>query len=725
MAEFLLELFSEEIPARMQAKAAEDLSRIFSNTFANSLQKKLVDEDLASIGSGFKLISRQVTPRRLVLVVDLPESIDIIKDEKKGPRVGSENVAVQGFLKAAGLPSIDKAEIRKTDKGDFYFSPAQQTKRQTLEMLPEIINKVIWDFEWQKSMRWKGQNNFKWIRPLRSIIALYNGTIINGGFNVPNTEYVENNSKKPLSRDYLRIEFSNKTKGHRFMSIDDEITCKDFASYQAGLKKNNVILDREERKKTILDALQKAASKEGLQLRSDEGLLEEVAGLVEWPVVLVGSIDQQFMSVPDRVLITSMRQHQKYFALLKKDGKLSNRFAVVANIEANDGGKTIVAGNERVLRARLSDAKFFFEQDKAIKLEERLPKLQHIVFHAKLGSIGQKSGRVAALAQLIAPHVGASPAKALDAAVLMKADLVTGMVGEFPELQGYMGGEYAKAQGEDAEVAAAIADHYKPAGANDDAPKAPVSVAVALADKIDTLVAFFAIDEKPTGSKDPFALRRAALGITRILLENKLTLPLKAIFAEAYKALAKEVKNLPILEEKVCNDVFAFFIERLKVYLKDKNIKHDVVNAVLGGDDDDLLSIVSRADALTQFLAGDDGANLLAAYRRAANIVRIEAGKEKRDYGVSVDSRLLQQEAEIKVFDVLGKIAKPCADALNNGNFIEAMRHLGTLRKPLDAFFESVMVNTDDLAVRENRLRLLNMIRQQIDEIADFSKIEG
>jgi glycyl-tRNA synthetase beta chain len=451
-----------------------------------------------------------------------------------------------------------------------------------------------------------------------------------------------------------------------------------------------------------------------------------VAGLVEWPVAMLGTIDSDFMSVPERVLITSMRQHQKYFALLTKDGKLSNRFAVVANIEGNDGGKTIIAGNERVLRARLSDAKFFWEQDKIIKLEDRLPKLKDIVFHAKLGTIGQKTERMVKLAQDLAPAVKANAVAATEAAMLAKADLVCGMVGEFPELQGYMGGQYAAVQGEDAEVAAAIGDHYKPVGANDDVPTKPVSIAVALADKIDTLVAFYAIDEKPTGSKDPYALRRAALGVIRLVLENNINLKLKPILKNAYVILAGQLGNVPQAEGKVISELFEFFTDRLKVYLREKNVRHDVIAAVLAlGDEDDLLRIVARAQAVEAFLSGADGQSLLAAYRRAANIIKIESGKDKKEYTGEVDSRLLQQEAEIKVSDTIVKISAPVKQAVASADFKDAMQKLAQLRASLDSFFESVMVNTDDAPVRANRLRLLNSIRATMDTIADFSKIEG
>ncbi len=698
MAEFLLELFSEEIPARMQAKAGEDLQAFFT--------AQLAANDLT-----VKSIAHHTTPRRLTLVVDgLPASRPEKSEERKGPRVGSPDQAIQGFLKSSGLKKIEDAEVRKTDKGDFYFCQIKQPAMPTAAILPDIIQKLIAEFDWPKSMRWNSSQK-TWVRPLRGVCAVFDGKPVQGQADFGNGTV---------------IVFGQNTFGHRFLSDGKSVSVKDFKDYQKKLESNHVILNREDRKQKIKTDLDALAKKQGLAVREDVGLLEEVAGLVEWPVVLLGKIDAEFMTVPDRVLITSMRQHQKYFSLLNKDGSLANQFAFVANIDAKDGGKAIIAGNERVLRARLSDAKFFWDQDRKTRMEERLPKLKDIVFHAKLGTIGQKVERLSNITKALAEKSGANLVHALDSAILCKADLVTGMVGEFPELQGYMGGEYARAEGEDPAVVDAIANHYRPLGPGDEIPKQPLSMALALADKIDTLVGFFMVGEKPTGSKDPFALRRACLGIIRIILENKMAVSLRPLIGLVYQNYAEQLEDIKLGEEKLCDEVMEFFHDRLKVYLKDKDIRHDVVASVLSLDgESDLLKTVGRAEAVQKYLSDPQGQQLLAAYRRAANIVRAEAAKDKRDYGAAADSRLLQQPSEIKVFDILQKNYAPAERLIEQGKFGEAIQTLSQLRAPLDEFFENVKVNAEDPEIRDNRLRLLNQIRATIDTIADFSKIEG
>ncbi len=702
-AEFLLELFSEEIPARMQTQAAENLK----NFFAQSLDANQLT---------YSKINSFVTPRRMTLVVEnLAKERPAQSEEKRGPRVGSPDQAIQGFLKSANLNKIEDAEVRKTDKGDFYFCQINKPALSAADILRQIICSLPLSFEWQKSMRWQGSAS--WIRPLRGVTAVFNGVPFSGTLEIGGMNKHD---------DQTILKFTDGILGHRFLSDGKPIAVKNFADYAKKLESASVIVDQTARRQKIQSALNDAAKKHGLSVRDDVGLLDEVTGLVEWPVVLIGSIDPEFMVLPDRVLMTSMRQHQKYFSLLQADGKMANKFAFVANIDANDGGKAIIAGNERVLRARLFDAKFFWEQDLKIHLEDRLPQLKDIVFHAKLGTVGQKVERLSHLVPAIAASVGADPARAADAAILSKADLVTGMVGEFPELQGYMGGEYARAEGEDADVATAIAEHYRPLGPTDDVPKSPLSASLALADKIDTLVGFFMAGEKPTGSKDPFALRRAALGIIRIILENKINLSMRAVAALAYQNYAEQMADVPLTEEKLCAEIMEFFHDRMKVYLRDQGIRHDVVAASLASaGESDLLRASQRAATVQNYLSGADGAGLLAAYRRAANIVRAEAAKDKKEYNGEPDSRLLQQEPEIKLFDMVYKNLEPMRRLIEQSKFAESMQTLSRVREPMDAFFDAVIVNTDDPLVRENRLRLLNYVRAAIDSIADFSKIEG
>lgn len=688
MAEFLLELFSEEIPARMQARAAEDLER-------------LVTEGLRKHGLDFSSQRSFVTPRRLTLVIDgLPAATPDISEERRGPRVGAPAQALDGFLKGAGV-GLDACEQRDTGKGVFYFAVISRKGRPTDEVIQEVVEQTLADFPWPKSMRW-GAHAVRWVRPLQSIIALFGGKVV------------------PVS--FGPVKAGDVTRGHRFLA-PALFAVKDFADYAARLAAAKVVLDPAERRRSIVDQAEQAAVREGLTLRQDEGLLAEVTGLVEWPAVLVGTIDQAFMDVPDEVLITSMRAHQKYFSLLKADGRLANRFLVVSNMEAADGGKAIVAGNERVLRARLSDAKFFWDTDRKHRLESRLPKLAERLYYARLGSMAEKVERVSALAARIAGPIGADAPLAARAARLSKADLSSEMVGEFPELQGVMGRYYALTDGEPAAVADAIADHYAPQGPNDRCPTNPLSVAVALADKLDSLVGFFAIDEKPTGSKDPFALRRAALGVIRLVLENGLRVGLKPLFVAAHGAFTQP---LTIGAERTAGDLLDFFADRLKVHLREKGVRHDLVSGIFAlGGEDDLIRLLARVDALKDFLASEDGANLLTAYRRAANIVRIEEKKDGKAHAGDVDPALLEAPEEKALLQALGEVAQAMAPALAAERFAEAMTALAKLRRPVDAFFDKVTVNCDAPAVRLNRLNLLSRIEAAMGVIADFSKIEG
>jgi glycyl-tRNA synthetase beta chain len=704
MAELLLELFSEEIPARMQARAAEDLQR-------------LVTEKLKAAGLTFTSAKSFVTPRRLALVVDgLPLAQPDVKEEKKGPRVGSPQQAVDGFLKSAGLTSLDQCEKRDTGKGEFYFAVVEKKGVATADVIDGFLDSILMELSWPKSMRW-ASNDFRWVRPLHSVVALFDGKVSR------RTDFdlgVAQNKKRG------RVSIGDKTRGHRFLS-PGEITVTSFADYQGKLKAAKVILDQAERKASIKAQSEKIAADADLTEKPDEGLLEEVTGLVEWPTVLMGKIDDEFMSVPHEVLTTSMRVNQKYFALLDKDGRLAPRFLVTANIEANDGGKAIVHGNERVLRARLSDAKFFWDQDLKTTLAERVPALDPITYHAKLGSVGDKARRVKLLSREIAKYVpGCDAGLANQAAALAKADLVSGMVGEFPELQGIMGRYYARAEKLPEDVADAIADHYKPLGPNDTCPRAPVSVAVALADKIDTLTGFFAIDEKPTGSKDPFALRRAALGIIRLILENKLRLPLREILAAAYSGYQGVAGFGDSVPKEVSADLMEFFADRLKVVLKEQGVRHDLVAAVFAlGDEDDLTRLLARVEALKALIDSADGANLLAGYKRAANILRIEEKKDGAAYADAPDAAWLKLDEEIALHQALGLTGKSVADAIGKEDFGKAMVALAGLRAPVDAFFDKVIVNAEEKELRGNRLRLLNAIRATFNQVADFSRIEG
>lgn len=682
MAELLLELLSEEIPARMQTRAADDL-------------KRLICDGLKGAGIGFEKAQAFVTPRRLALVVDgIPAVRDDVSEEKRGPRVGAPDQAIQGFLKSAGLASLDQAEKRDTGKGEFWFAVITKKGGPTADALGAVIDGALKALPWPKSMKW-GSSTMQWVRPLQSIVALFDGQVLKG-------EVSPGGAMAP-------IVFGATTRGHRFLS-KGTFEVANFADYVAKLRSAHVILDAAERKAIILDGARKLCSDVQVTLNEDEGLLEEVAGLTEWPVPMLGAIDAQFMDVPPEVLIVSMKVHLRFFTTSGADGKLANRFVVVANNVARDGGKTIVAGNERVLRGRLADAKFFWDQDRKSTLESRVPGLKQIVFHAKLGTQAERVERIVKLAGEIAKAIGADAADVEQAARLCKADLVTGMVGEFPELQGIMGRYYALGEKLPASVADALGDHYAPAGPNDRCPTAPVSIAVALADKLDALTSFWSIGEKPTGSRDPFALRRAALGVIRIVVENKLRLPLR-----------------PFLK---ADDLLSFFAERLKVQMREKGVRHDVVDAVVSlGGEDDLVRLLARVEALQAFLGTEAGKNLLTAYGRAANIVRAE---EKKDKGLAAkiagapDAALLEQAEEKSVASALDEVARKVKPALAAEDFAGAMAAFAGLRGPIDALFDKVTVNvTDRPEIRLNRLKLLNQIRATMDTVADFSKIEG
>ena len=699
MPELLLELFSEELPARMQAKAEKDLAH-------------LVAAGLRNLGLAHGQIRTFVTPRRLTLVVnDIPKRQPNRSEERRGPRADAPNKAIEGFLRTNGLNRAD-CEERATEKGTFLFAVIESKGVETASILPGLISEVIAKFPWQKSMRW-GSGSTRWVRPLQRLMCLFD-------------------SRELAVETCNGIPCGNITSGHRFLA-PEPFAVANFTDYETKLRNAFVMLDRDERKTTILEVAEKMALDEGLELREDRGLLEEVAGLVEWPVVMMGRIDAEFMGVPEEVLITSMRAHQKYFSLLKADGSLAPRFVMVANTEGKDGGTAIVAGNERVLRARLSDAKFFWDQDCKTTLGSRVPALAQSVFHAKLGSMAHKVERVTALAGELASHIpdcGVEDAKR--AAHLAKADLVSEMVYEFPELQGVMGWYYALNDGEEETVAKAIAEHYAPLGPGDDCPSRPVSVAVALADKIDTLVGFFAIGETPSGSRDPYALRRAALGIIRLILENQLRLSLLEVIMKTYgfynETVAEFQRKQPADQrpEKVQEDLMRFLADRLKVYLRERGIHHDHAESVFALDgEDDLVRFIARVDALSRFLASEEGENLLAAYKRASNIVAIEEKRENVSLEGEVAADKLLQDEELALFDALLKSSSRAKDAIGEERYIDAMEAMASLRSYVDSFFDKVTVNADDADLRVNRLLLLSQFRSTLGQIADFSRIEG
>ena len=757
MPDLLLEFFSEEIPARMQARAADDL-------------KKMVTDRLVAAGLTYEGARAFATPRRLALTVQgVPARAPDLKEERKGPKVGAPEQAIAGFLRAAGLTSIHQAKVQADKKGDFYIALTEKPGQDTLAVLATMIPEIVRSFPWPKSMRW-GSGKLNWVRPLHSIVATFG----------PETE-----EPVIVPFDIDGITGGDVTRGHRFLA-PGEITVRRFDDYVAKLEAAKVVLDASRRMDIIRADARNLAFAQGYELVEDEGLLAEVAGLVEWPVTLMGEFDTSFLAIPGEVIRSTIRTNQKCFVLRsssstsplagevgaqRREGGLVNKFILVSNIEATDGGKAIVAGNERVIRARLSDAKFFYETDLKTKLEDRLPKFAGIVFHEKLGTQAERIARIVELAGQLAPLVGADVNKAARAAQLCKADLLSEVVGEFPDLQGLMGRYYAIAQGEDPSVAAACEDHYKPVGPKDSVPSDPVSIAVALADKIDTLVGFWAIDEKPTGSKDPYALRRAALGLIRIVIDNQLRLPMRRqlwrhfgsverdeALAAAFTALhpihdqivaisatdielamklevlvdAKErAASSPKLVQahsylKQTDDLLSFFADRLKVQLREQGARHDLVDAVFALEgQDDLLMVVRRVEALGKFLDSDDGKNLLAGVKRASNILRIEEKKDGKSYNAAVDAALLDAPEEKALAAAVATAKSEAAGAVAKEDFAAAMTALARLRPTVDAFFDKVTVNADDKAVRANRLTLLNDIREATRAVADFSKIEG
>jgi len=762
MPDLLLELFSEEIPARMQTRAAEDLRKGITN--------RLVDAGLVYEGA-----KAFVTPRRLALhVAGIPTRSPDVNEEKKGPRVGAPEKAIEGFLRGAGLASIDEAEtIEDPKKGAFYLAKIIKPGRAAEDIIAEAVKEVVETFPWPKSMRW-GSGPLRWVRPLHSIFCTFG----------PETE-----DPVVIPVEVGGITASNTTEGHRFHA-PDRFAVRRLDDYQTKLEAAKVVLDTERRKAIIETEAKNLAFAQGLELVEDPGLLDEVAGLVEWPVVMMGSFDEAFLQIPDAVIRATIRANQKCFVLRDPStGDLANKFLLTSNIVPDDGGAAVVEGNERVIAARLSDALYFWQTDQANlpdlhALEESAEKLGlelskpldqraarldalNVVFHAKLGTQGERIARIAALSRTIAEAIGANPDLAERAAKLAKADLQTEVVGEFPELQGFMGARYAALQGEHESVVAAIEDHYKPQGPSDSVPTDLVAVSVALADKLDTLTGFWAIDEKPTGSKDPYALRRAALGVVRLVRENGLELKLRfqqylhliRIYleiqqraseplirdAERQKAMGlistdqyadiesmlrgepmfKEFarKVLPIANEAAI-DLTLFTVDRLKVLLREEGITHDVVDASVFASDGEVLRIVQAAEALSKLLKSDDGQNLLAGYRRAANILAAEEKKGTK-VGESVDASLFEHAEEGALNDALSTTATTSHQAIEKGDFEAAMHALATLRGPIDAFFDAVLVNAEDEAVRANRLALLEGVRREIGAVADLSKIEG
>jgi len=706
MPDLLLELFSEEIPARMQARAAEDL-------------RKLVTDRLVDAGLVYEGAKAFVTPRRLALAVQgVPVRQPDVKEEKKGPRVGAPAGAIEGFVRAAGLKSIEEATVKPDKKGDFYVAVIEKPGRPAIEVIGQLVPDVVRAFPWPKSMRW-GERSAQpgalgWVRPLHSIVATFG----------PETE-----DPDIVAFAIDGIAAGDETRGHRFMA-PQPFKVRRLEDYAAKLEKAKVVLDPERRRQIILADAKNLAFAQGYELVEDAGLLVEVAGLVEWPVVLMGSFDEAFLAIPPEVIRTTIRNNQKCFVLRDpKTGQLANKFILVANIEAEDGGKEIVAGNERVIRARLSDATFFYETDLKTRLEDRLTKFNDIVFHEKLGTQAKRIERIEKLAAELAPIVCADVEKVKRAARLAKADLLTEVVGEFPELQGLMGKYYALAQGEDASVAAASEEHYKPLGPGDRVPTDPVPIAVALADKIDTLVGFWAIEEKPTGSKDPYALRRAALGVIRIALSGKHDLVPRSLLEMHIKRVRSNLSDVEMLS--IGDSFEEFFYERLKVQLREEGARHDLVDAVLHlrGRAAGIVSIVRRVEALGKFLDTEDGKNLLAGYKRAANILRIEEKKDGRSYSEQSDPAFYRQDEERALSKAIDIARDEAGSAVAREDFEAAMRAMAKLRPHVDAFFDKVTVNVADGAdkekLRENRLKLLNGIRAATATVADFSHIEG
>ena len=703
MADLLIELFSEEIPARMQAKASDDL-------------KRLITASLTDAGLTFEVAAAYATPRRLALsVTGVPTKTPDISEERRGPSTSAPEKALAGFMRGAGV-TRDQLEEREEKKGTFFYAKIEKAGRAATEVIAEAVEAAVRNFPWPKSQRW-GAGSLKWVRPLHSIICVFGGDIVK--FEIEG------------------VQAGNYTQGHRFMA-PEPFTVSGFADYKAKLLDHNVILDPARRATLIADTAQTLASAAGLELVEDRGLLEEVAGLVEWPVPMIGKFDPDFLAVPEEVLILTMKKDQKYFVTRDPaTGKLANKFIFAANIEPTDDGTAITQGNQRVLAARLADAKFFWEQDLKGKLDDNLAALEEIVFHKKLGTVAKRVDRI----RILAGYFSGLDCFTIEfdqdrmndaerAAELCKADLVSGMVGEFPSLQGVMGRYYAKEQSESDAVADAIRDHYSPLGPKDGCPSVSVSeasVIVALSEKLDILAGFFAIDQKPTGSKDPYALRRAALGCVRLVVENALSIKLnKAIGRALHSYRIQALVGLDTTKlNQAAADVFVFIIDRLKVQQRDKGVRHDLIDAVFAKGDDDLVRILDRVAALSAALETDDGVNLLAGYKRAANILRIEEKKDGKAYDQSVDTALLTLAEEKSLHTALKDAKAEAEAALVDEDFEKAMAALSTLRAPIDAFFEAVIVNADEADIRANRLALLSEIRSAVNTVADFGLIEG
>jgi glycyl-tRNA synthetase beta chain len=695
MPQLLLELFSEEIPARMQAGAARDLER-------------MAREKLAEAGFLPEGLKTFAGPRRLTLVAEgLPPAQPDRNEERKGPRVGAPDAAIDGFLRSTGLTREQLVE-----RDGVWFAQIARRGRPTAEIIAETVEAIVRGFPWPKSMKW-GTGSLRWVRPLQRILCVFDGEVV------------------PFQID--GIASGALSEGHRFMGSKQAFRVRGFDDYAQNLQSNAVVLDAEERRSRIIEGARTLCFARNLELVEDEGLLDEVSGLAEWPTPILGDMDPAFLDLPPEVIRTSMRTHQKYFAVRDPaSGALAPNFLVVANIEASDGGAAVAAGNARVLSARLNDARFFWDEDRKVPLESRLEKLKGVTFHAKLGTMYERAKRIEGLAREIAPLVDADLDVVSTAARLAKADLSTGMVGEFPELQGIMGGYYARAEGLGDQVADAIRDHYKPQGPSDALPSSTASIVVALADKFDTLIGFFGVNEKPTGSKDPFALRRAALGSIRIILESHQRLSLRVLLGNEFRQ--RDVSFLNWSEdqgkqidrrvnEKVA-DSLAFFADRLKVLLREQGQRHDLVDAVFALGDDDLVRIVARVAALGGFLKTEDGANLLAGYKRATNIHKAEEKKSPLPTGAAVPlpGAPHEETALLAALDA----AEPAVDAaLAAEDFAAAMRALAALRQSVDGFFDKVLVNADNAAERDNRLRLLIRVREAMGRVADFAQVVG
>ncbi|MCI5084539.1 MAG: glycine--tRNA ligase subunit beta [Rhodovulum sp.] len=743
MPDLLIELFSEEIPARMQKRAGEDL-------------KKIVTDGLVEAGLTYASAAAFTTPRRLALTIDgLTEESPNTREERKGPKVGAPEKAVEGFLRSTGL-SMDQLEVRDDKKGQVYFAVIEKQGRPAADIVAEVLEGAIRNFPWPKSMRW-GAGPLRWVRPLHSILCIM----------------VREDGATVVPLDVDGITSGDTTRGHRFMG-PDAFTVTSFEDYQTKLKRASVVLDPAERAETIWHDATNMAFAQGLEVVEDRGLLAEVAGLVEWPVVLMGNIDDQFLELPPEVLQTSMKEHQKFFSVRDpKSGKIV-KFVTVANRETTDNGATILAGNQKVLAARLSDAKFFWENDiRAVAregMQAMAAPLANVTFHNKLGSQAARIDRIAALARALAPAVAADADQAELAARVAKADLSSEMVYEFPELQGIMGRYYALRADLPPAVADACRDHYSPLGPSDDVPTDPVSVAVALADKLDTLTGFWAIDEKPTGSKDPYALRRAALGVVRLLLTNDVRLSLSqfielqqvrlsvlnssasdelaaqllaefaseiaqhGVFGTALRTIQdrldsdidEDMTGLGDKVETASADLLSFFHDRLKVFLRDEGVRHDVIDACLAMDGaDDITLLVTRARALQAVLDTEDGANLIQGFKRANNILTQAETNDGVEYSFGPDIKFAETDEEKALFAALDTAEAAIKPAMQDEDFAAAMSAMATLRGPVDAFFEAVQVNADNDIVRRNRLNLLGRIRVICLQVADLTKIDG